>query len=306
MRDFPEGVRSVVLDSVYPPQVDLFLEGPANADRAFNALFDACAQDPECRVDYPNLSGVFYGLVDRLRTAPETITLRDPLSGETFPYTVDDSGMEGILFNFLYATEVLPYLPRMIFDANQGRWSSIGNILGSMFAQSSRAVSRGMQISVFCNEESVFGSAALFEAALGQHPHLEPLYRGSFLGSFGYQVCEGWESGEAGPAENLAVTSAVPTLIMAGAFDPITPPHWAELTRQTLSASTMTLYPATGHGASSTVCGQNMLVAFVENPSQAPASDCLANMWMWFAGPNDAMPFFEGVVQAKGLPPPIR
>ena len=306
MRDFPQGLRSVVLDSVYPPQVDLYLEGPANADRAFEALFQACAQDPECSVDYPNLRGVFYGLVDRLRTAPTTITLRDPFSGQTFPYTVDDAGMEGILFNFLYSSELLPYLPRLIFDADQNRWSSIGNLLGSMFAQASRSVSRGMQLSVLCNEEAVFGSAGQFEAALAEYPQLEPLYRGSILGGFGYQVCEGWDSGQAGPAENQAVASAVPTFIMSGAFDPITPPHWAEQTQQTLSAASRTLYPATGHGASATACGQSMLVAFLEDPSQPPSTECVSWMSLRFVGPNDALPFSEDAVRAMSLPSPLR
>ncbi len=41
MRDFPTGIRSVVLDSTYPLQVNLYAEVPANATRAFNVFFDS-------------------------------------------------------------------------------------------------------------------------------------------------------------------------------------------------------------------------------------------------------------------------
>src|SRR5262249_11696499 len=43
MRDFPQAVRSVVLDSTYPLEVNLYTALAPNAERAFNALFDACS-----------------------------------------------------------------------------------------------------------------------------------------------------------------------------------------------------------------------------------------------------------------------
>jgi pimeloyl-ACP methyl ester carboxylesterase len=45
MRDFPEGIRSVVLDSAYPLQTSLIIDVPANMDRAFDTLFAGCAAD---------------------------------------------------------------------------------------------------------------------------------------------------------------------------------------------------------------------------------------------------------------------
>src|SRR5690606_39226772 len=42
MRDCPEGVRSVILDSSYPFAADLVAEMPANASRAFETFFAGC------------------------------------------------------------------------------------------------------------------------------------------------------------------------------------------------------------------------------------------------------------------------
>lgn len=52
LRHDPQGVRSVVLDSVYPPDVDMYLESPPNLDRALGALFEACAADAACGAAY--------------------------------------------------------------------------------------------------------------------------------------------------------------------------------------------------------------------------------------------------------------
>ena len=40
VRDYPEGIRSIILDSAYPIESNLLTETPANLDRALTELFD--------------------------------------------------------------------------------------------------------------------------------------------------------------------------------------------------------------------------------------------------------------------------
>ena len=75
MRDYPGAVRSAVLDSTYPPQVNLYTALAPNAERAFNVLFDRCGADPACSRRYPDLRNTFYRLVDRLNTSPVAVRL---------------------------------------------------------------------------------------------------------------------------------------------------------------------------------------------------------------------------------------
>ena len=63
MRRHPVGLRSVVLDSVYPPDVDLYAEAPANFSRALERLFSACAANPICVQAYPNLRFLLPGQI---------------------------------------------------------------------------------------------------------------------------------------------------------------------------------------------------------------------------------------------------
>ena len=53
LRDHPEGIRSLVLDSLVPPQVNLIEGFWPNAAEGYRALFDACAAQPACAGAYP-------------------------------------------------------------------------------------------------------------------------------------------------------------------------------------------------------------------------------------------------------------
>jgi pimeloyl-ACP methyl ester carboxylesterase len=66
MRDYPEGIRSVILDSIYPPQVYGFQEGPLLVPRALKRLFARCAADEICSQDFPDIERRFRNLVARL------------------------------------------------------------------------------------------------------------------------------------------------------------------------------------------------------------------------------------------------
>ena len=73
LRDQPEGVRSVVLDSTYPPQVKRFTEFGANFERALTEVFTACAEDAECNAAFPDLRRKFSTRVSMSNGLPFTL-----------------------------------------------------------------------------------------------------------------------------------------------------------------------------------------------------------------------------------------
>lgn len=73
MRDHPEGVRSVMLDSTYPPEADLPSGAPGDFHRALTQMFDDCAVDPACNSAFPDLGNVFYQTVADLNDEPKFV-----------------------------------------------------------------------------------------------------------------------------------------------------------------------------------------------------------------------------------------
>ena len=55
MRDHPQFLRSVILDSVYPPQADIYLDSFYSGERALQVLFEACVASASCTQRYPDL-----------------------------------------------------------------------------------------------------------------------------------------------------------------------------------------------------------------------------------------------------------
>jgi len=166
IRDYPEGVRSVVLDSVVPPDVDTEVEGPANVARALDLLFASCAADEACNAAYPDLRAVFFDIVDRLNESPAAFPVTDALTGEVYDAIMNGDDMLGLLAQSLYQTDIIPMLPQIIYDASEGSYELLARIAGSLLAVR-EGMSDGMQYSVQCNEEVSFSSATAFEAALG-------------------------------------------------------------------------------------------------------------------------------------------
>jgi pimeloyl-ACP methyl ester carboxylesterase len=56
MREHPQGIRSVILDSVIPPDIASLSTTWGSLQEAFTNIFAACEQQPACAQRYPGLS----------------------------------------------------------------------------------------------------------------------------------------------------------------------------------------------------------------------------------------------------------
>jgi pimeloyl-ACP methyl ester carboxylesterase len=76
MREHPDGIRSVTLDSVVPPHSVTLGGFWDNARRGFNNLFAACAAQRRCHRRHPQLRRTFTRLVRKLESHPLTTRVR--------------------------------------------------------------------------------------------------------------------------------------------------------------------------------------------------------------------------------------
>ena len=278
MRRHPNGLRSVVLDAVYPPDVDLYMEAPANFERALDQLFAACATNPVCSAAHPDLRRTFFEVVERLNEAPVVREVEDFFTGETVEMTMNGNTILGLTFQLLYDSRLRYLLPQQIAAASQGDYAAFELAQQSMLRLASLS-SRGMMFSVQCHEELAFSSLDAFQAEVDRHPEIAPMYENMVMGTLSYQVCTEWGAGRADKSANEPVSSDVPVLLMAGEFDPITPPHWGRQAAETLSNAYFYEFPGLGHGAAGVAdCPSEMFVDFLENPWSAPSDACIAQM----------------------------
>lgn len=270
MRDHPDAVRSAVLDSTYPLQVNLYRELPYSAGRAFNRLFEYCAADPECSTAFPNLRSVFFDLVDELNASPVPVTLFAGGAERRVTFTGDL--LIDVLFVGLYQPAVAAYMPEMIFDIRQGDFDILRQRL-RLYYESPGAF--GMQMSVQCSEEILLPSV---EPA---GPAPSPQIAGFFAASTApfTAVCQEWSGSEPDPIESQPVISDLPVLVLAGEHDPITPPSWGQMVAADLTNAAYYEFPANGHWVTrSSPCAQQMALAFWENPEGPLDAACISSI----------------------------
>ncbi len=165
MRDDPDGVRSVVIDSVYPPEVNSWEEYGQNTADDFEKLFAGCAADPNCDAAYPNLEQTFADTVDQLNAEPVSYTGTDSTTGDSIDQELSGDTFIDRVFQLLYSTESIPYLPQVISEVANGNYAALddlesGATLQAGFRQAPQAEdvsdSEGMNMSVECQEEVAF------------------------------------------------------------------------------------------------------------------------------------------------------
>jgi pimeloyl-ACP methyl ester carboxylesterase len=270
MRDYPEGIRSVILDSVYPPQVDLTTALASNADRAFCTLFEGCAADGFCSERYPNLEEVFFQVVEGLNLEPVTVTLNHGAA----PVHLDGDLFLDAIFGSLYRADAIPWIPLMIYEASKGNYDPLQAPLEATVDES--GISLGMHYNVQCREEVAFES---YEQALAAAADLPPAVRDHFASPAYFAVCQSWQSGQADPVEDEPVISEIPTLILSGQYDPITPPAWGRLAAETLDHSFFYEFPGIGHGVMrSNECGLDVGLQFLDDPATEPDASCIDDL----------------------------
>jgi pimeloyl-ACP methyl ester carboxylesterase len=277
IRDFPTGIRSAVLNAVYPPAVDIYRDSPKNTDRVFRILFDQCVQDWLCNLLYPDLRETFIATYERLNKEPAQIPITDPSTGLVSMLTLSGDGFAAGVSNLLYDSPAIRYLPALIYAIRDGDYSIVQEVIRSSWSVG-QALSYGMFFSVQCGEEAPFSTDAEIDQAGSEYPAPMRLYEGIFSARM-HKLCEVWPTAPAKSIENAPVAGDMPVLLLAGEHDPVTPPAWARLAAQTLPHSYVYEFPGVGHGViSSGSCPAVMATEFLDDPYHAPDSTCIGQM----------------------------
>jgi pimeloyl-ACP methyl ester carboxylesterase len=266
LRRHPERIRSVVLDSVVPPQVDELAATTENAAEAIQRLLDRCAAEARCRRAYPDLSTALREAVERLEHEP--LPLGDGLS-------LDGGGLLRFVYFALYDAKQVPRLPRAIQAAREGRLDPLWPSVAQVQRQIALLVAAGAHLSWVCNEQVPFTTPARIDAVDRRFPDVAWVF--SPRGVLGLCRAVRWPRPSA--AENRATRSDVPTLLVTGRFDPVSPVEWARLASHSLSRGRVVVFPTLAHGVfNQSACVRRIALAFLDAPLLHPDTSCVGRL----------------------------
>lgn len=290
MRRHPAGVRAAVLDSTYPATVPGLEDQPRNFWTALQALLADCRADAACDRAFPDLEARFLRAVDDLDRAPATIPDTDPAASPGDTIEVDGTDLVHLVFDALYVSELIPDVPRALDAAARGRTADAWRLLdaGSAPAAGSGpggsdapvpsdeppSDSDGLFLTVSCAEDAPRASATGTEQAAADVP--EPV-RHILVDDVRDQLdqCRHWP---VRPQPLDLVRSDIPTLVLGGEYDPITPVRWGRVAADTLGRARVIEFPGAGHGIiDAGPCAERVIVAFLAAPAttvDAPPPAC--------------------------------
>ena len=266
---YPARVSSVILDGVVPFDVGLSADLAESMEKSLTWVTRQCDRDQDCRARYPSSRMTLQRLAERLEKNPASVSVTDSL-GRTL------SGPFGA-WDLAYAVRGMLYGP---LAASIPAWAQAAERSGdfSAFArvywQRSRWVgdssSVPLHLGVYCSEDLPFINGA--DARRRAH--------GTFIGATYFDEysngCKAWPMPRATSDMRQPWTSSIPTLLISGERDPVTPPSYGEKVGKTLSRHKHVIVPGGGH-AEQSPCKTTVLARFLnEGLAGVPPGNCLA------------------------------
>jgi hypothetical protein len=125
------------------------------------------------------------------------------------------------------------------------------------------AISRPLQLAVVCAEDAPWYPAA--------RPAGGPF--GETVRRRFEEACAVFPHGRVDPSFREPVRSDVPTLLLSGEADPVTPPSWAAIAAETLPRSRQLTLAGQGHGTLGRGCMPRVVADFLGGAGQAEPTD---------------------------------
>lgn len=272
LRQFPDRVRSVVLDGVAPADMALPASFAVDAQASLDALLKACDGDPDCRARYPAPGAAIGRLFARLDAGGVAAAVPHPLTGRVEDVRLDRATFGSALRVPLYSPPLAVLLPYAIAEAAGGNLAPLLTVAASMTAGVADNFAEGMHFAVICAEDMPRVDAAARAAAAATR------FGDGFLRIYD-EACAATPRREVPPEFYRLPLADVPVLLLSGGADPATPPRHAERVAQALPRATHVVAQNLAHGVSMHGCAPELIAAFVRRADATGLDfDCLRKL----------------------------
>lgn len=281
LKRHPEGVRSIVLDSAVPNDHVLGSAFATNLDASLRAQFAACSATPACAKAFGHPWQSLRALQATLQATPLRVDYRDPVDHAPKQARLDGMGLAVLARMYAYTPETAALLPLAVARARAGDAAPLLGQLRMLERDLESLGENAMQYSVICAEDA---------------PWLEPRAEdadtllGGVLAEAFRASCSVWPRGERAADFAEPARGDTPVLLLAGEFDPVTPPRYAEQIARTLPHSRVLVAKGQGHSVMGRGCLPRLVADFVATRDAAGLdAGCIADF-----GPVPAFLDFNG------------
>jgi pimeloyl-ACP methyl ester carboxylesterase len=275
MRRYPDRVRTALLDGAVPAEVALGPDIAIEAQRAVDTTLQRCTRDEACAHEFPDISAQFTALQERLRKEPVKLSIPHPITGALTNTTLDEARLGAAVRLLTYADETVSTLPLLIHEAQSLRdMQSLAAQYLRVESDVSEQIAEGMHFAVVCSED-----APRWAQENVSEEQLAKTYLGTAFMRGMRAVCDEWPRGPVDADFGAPLQSSVPTLILSGGNDPVTPDHYAVEIMKGLLHGKHLIAAGQGHGQLATGCIPRLTAEVIAAGSPAALDDsCVRNI----------------------------
>lgn len=261
MKMFPSSIESCILWSPLPTYARMPLYHAQFAQNSLDKIFNDCKTDSLCNKTFPKIESEFRELMQKSKESPFQIPYTDD-TGHKKVYSVTWNTFETKLRTLMYAPNSIRQIPYIIHQAYRSNWKPYIELYPQGI-DTSNFIAEGLYLCVTCSEDVPYISSN----------EIDSLTTGTFMGTYRIDqqvaACTHWLRGEIPNDFFNPTNSDIPTLILSGSFDPVTPTSIAEEIASHLSHCTLVRIPYMSHtfdGLSHPECFDDICLRFIHNP----------------------------------------
>lgn len=264
----PTATRTVVLDSPISTTLVLGSEHARNIDDALKAQIARCAADSGCKEKMGDLQAQLEQVRAQLASGElSEVRFRDSVTGQ-WHSEVPQSGHLGLLLRmYSYQSLTAAILPLVIHQAAQGDWEPLLAQSRTLGRSLSEQLAHGMELSVICAEDA--DELSVNEADRNT-------LMGTIFVEYLQAQCSVWPRGQRPADFRAPLTGKVPTLILSGELDPVTPPRYAAEIVGHLPEGRHLSMTGQGHTQLGVGCTPKLFAQFIERANASTLDvECL-------------------------------
>lgn len=267
----PDGIRALVLDAIVPNDLTDLMRIGRWANLTLENVFSTCTDLAVCS----DLEARLDAAIDDVRSNPVTVEMDD---AELYPEGEVQVG--GIIlafapFSMAYEQDEHPAIPGVLdtligfFETRDAEFFDLASNIDG--APAGVSISQGMSAAIRCNDGYSQASADVIGEDLAENPRFAGLMMTADGAAYAARMCEEQGLGPRDRADYRFVETSIPTLIVNGGWDPVTPPPLARYIAPGFENGRYIEVPFAGHGPTRSLadCAGPVLNAFFDDRDPA-------------------------------------
>jgi len=263
MRNFPQHIRSVTLDSALPGFVNYEEDALFSINEAFNRIFSNCDRDSTDKTLYGNMKERFQNYFTFIGDKVFTLKYLEKGAKDSITIKYRRSELLDFLVDKLQSNRELKNVPYMINQVIAGNTQAYMKWYFDGIFNSGGHNTLGMRFSMYCSEQINYADQKLID----KQNEIFPYLAGYRFNSPNHPICDCWKVKSIDKIAKTPVYSNIPVLLSSGDTDPYCRPFYNDLIHHYTPNSQRLIFTDKTHAPLlNTREGDELLAQFLANP----------------------------------------